>query len=154
MSDVLSAIATTSALTLTDTGLANALRKVGLQSQRRGLVVMVSDFVDDLKRLGDALSMHTGKGNEVILFRIEDPEERTFPYSGRAAFLGMEKEGKLLGDARDLRSAYLAARQRHLDRLVETCRQHGCMMEESPTDSALDAVLAGFLDSRLALFRR
>jgi uncharacterized protein (DUF58 family) len=137
-----------------DTSLAGALKKIGLQIRRRGLVVVVSDFVDDLGRLGDALALHSEEGSEVILFRIEDPAERTFPYVGRAAFLGMESEGKLLGDARDLRSAYLAARQRHIDGLGDTCRQHGFMIEEAPTDAPLDALLAGFLDLRQNLFRR
>src|SRR5262249_6251403 len=40
-----------------DTGLGSALYKVGLQGQRRGLVVVVSDFVDDLDRLGEALGL-------------------------------------------------------------------------------------------------
>jgi uncharacterized protein (DUF58 family) len=137
-----------------DTGLGGALRKVGLQGQRRGLVVVVSDFVDDLGRLGEALSLHAGKGNEVLLFRVEDPEERSFPYQGPTVLLGMEKEGKLLCDPRDLRTSYLAARQRHVAALAESCRQHGCLIEEAPTDAPLDTLLAGFLDMRLALFRR
>jgi uncharacterized protein (DUF58 family) len=137
-----------------DTGLGSALRKIGLQSQRRGLVVVVSDFVDDLEYLGEALSLHTGKGNEVLLFRIEDPEEESFPYRGPTVFLGMEKEGKLLCDPRDLRSAYLAARQKHVQRLAELGRQHGCLIEEAPTHAPLDSLLAGFLDIRRELLRR
>jgi uncharacterized protein (DUF58 family) len=137
-----------------DTGLASALHKIGLQGQRRGLVVVVSDFVDDLDRLGEALSLHAGKGNEVLLFRIEDPAEASFPYQGPSVLLGMEKEGKLLCDPRDLRNAYLAARQRHVQALAESCRQHGCIIEEAPTRAPLDTMFAAFLDMRLALFRR
>src|SRR4029077_3327136 len=87
-----------------DTGLGNVLKKLGLQFKRRGLVVVVSDFVDDVDKLGEALGLHIGSGNEVLLFRIEDPAERTFPYLGPTLFQGMENEGKLLCDARDLRN--------------------------------------------------
>src|SRR5262249_53067351 len=127
----------------TDTGLGTVLKKLGLQFRRRGLVVMVSDFIGDLDGLGEALGLHTCEGNEVILFRIEDPEERTFPYRGPTVFLGMEQEGKLLCDPRDLRNSYLEARERHIQELNEACHRQGFMLEEAPTDAPLDALLAG-----------
>ena len=52
-----------------DTGLAKVLKKVGMQIGRRGLVVVVSDFIDDVSALGEALGLHDTEGNEVILFR-------------------------------------------------------------------------------------
>ena len=137
-----------------DTALGTALKKAALQARRRGVVVIVSDFVDDLTPLAEGLGLHDCEGNEVILFRIEDPAEKAFPYGGPTIFLGMENEGKLLCDPRDLRNHYLAERERHVGGLHEACRQHGFMMEDAPTDGALDTLLSGFLNMRSALFRR
>jgi uncharacterized protein (DUF58 family) len=137
-----------------DTGLGQVLKKVGMQIRRRGLVVVVSDFVANLAGFGEALGLHDGEGNEVVLFRIEDPDERLFPYRGAALLRGMENEGELLCDPRDLRNSYLAARERHVQALYQSCRRHGFMVEDVPTDAPLDGMLSGFLNLRSALFRR
>ena len=137
-----------------DTALGSALKKLGLALRRRGLVVVVSDFLDELDDFGEGLALHGVEGNEVILFRIEDPEEKAFPYRGTTLFLGMENEGRMVCDARDLRREYLAERERHIARLYDACRRHGFMMEEALTDGPLDGMLSGFLNMRAALFRR
>lgn len=137
-----------------DTGIAGVLKKLGMQIRRRGLVIVVSDFVDDLDEFGQGLGLHDVEGNEVILFRIEDPIEETFPYRGATIFLGMEKEGKLVCNPLDLRMHYLAEREQHIHKLHDACRQHGYMMEETLTDAPLDSMLSGFLNMRSELFRR
>jgi uncharacterized protein (DUF58 family) len=137
-----------------DTALGKTLKKLGLQIQRRGLVVVISDFLDDLTPLAEGLGLHDSEGNEVILFRVEDPAEKAFPYGGPTVFLGLENEGKLLCDPRDLRNHYLAEREAHVRGLYEACRQHGFMMEDAPTDAPLDSVLSGFLNMRAQFLHR
>lgn len=137
-----------------DTAVGNVLKKLGLTMRRRGLVVVVSDFIDPLDDFGEGLALHGVEGNEVILFRVEDPEEKEFPYRGATVFLGMENEGRLVCNPLDLRRDYLAERERHVRQLYDGCRRHGFMMEEAMTDAPLDAMLSGFLNMRSALFRR
>ena len=90
----------------------------------------------------------------MILFRVEDPEEKEFPYRGSTLFLGMENEGRMICDPLDLRREYLAQREHHIAQLYDGCRRHGFMMEEALTDQPLDGMLSGFLNMRAALFRR
>jgi uncharacterized protein (DUF58 family) len=137
-----------------DTALGDALKKIGSQFRRRGLVVVVSDFLDDIAPLAEGLGLHDCEGNEVILFRIEDPVERTLPFRGPSVLLGLEGEQRIRCDPRDLRGQYLAHRARHIGELHDACRQHGFMMEEAPTDAPLDGVLQGFLSTRAEVFRR
>jgi len=137
-----------------DTALGGALRKLGLQLARRGLVIVVSDFLDEINPLAEALSLHDCEGNEVILFRVEDPAERTFPFGGPSVLLGLEREAKITCDPRDLRQDYLAQRARHVAELHEACRKHSFLLEEAPTDSPAEDVLQGFLNLRGELFRR
>jgi uncharacterized protein (DUF58 family) len=137
-----------------DTALGPVVRKLGLAVKRRGLVVIASDFLGETDDLGEALALHAVEGNEVVLFRVEDPEERTFPWRGPSVLVGSEGEGRLLCDPRDLRYEYLAGRERHLVRLLDACRRHGFMLEEAPTDAPLDNLLSAFLNMRATLFRR
>jgi hypothetical protein len=93
-------------------------------------------------------------GQDVVLFHVEDPVERDFPFAGNSIFLGPEEEGRLRCDPRDLRGAYLAERSRHLGSIRDSCLRFGYEFEDMPTDTRLDAVLAGFLALRQSRRRR
>jgi uncharacterized protein (DUF58 family) len=136
------------------TNISNALATLAPQLKRRGLAVVVSDFVDETDRFASSLGQMSFLGQDIILFHVEDPVEREFPFAGQTIFLGPEQEGKLLCEPRDLRNAYLAERERHLDSIRELCLRFGYEFEHMPTDSRLDAVLAGFLALRQARRRR
>lgn len=133
-----------------DTGLGTALRKTGFQIKRRSMIIVVSDFLDDLSTFGEGLSLLSFRGNEVILFRIEDPWEREFPYRGRTIFLGMENDGRLMCDPLDLRIHYLRERERHISELFDMCRRHSFFMEQTLTTDPLDGMFSAFLNTRAA----
>lgn len=136
------------------TALAAALAAIAPQLKHRGLLVVVSDFIADTDHLGDALGQVSFLGQDVVLFHVEDPAERDFPFAGQTIFLGPEAEGKLVCEPRDLRRAYLAERARHLEAIHQLCLRFGYQLEHMPTDARLDAVLAGFLALRQARRRR
>jgi len=136
------------------TDISNALLKAAPHLKQRGLVVIVSDMVDETGEMGMGLGQMSFLGQDVILFHVEDPAEREFPFAGQTIFLGLEEEGKLLCEPRDLRNAYLAERKRHLTDIRELCLRFGYELEDMPTDSALDEVLSGFIALRAARRRR
>ena len=136
------------------TDISGALLAIAPQVKQRGLVVVVSDFVDETDRLGSGLGQMSFLGQDVILFHVEDPVERDFPFAGQTIFLGPEEEGKLLCEPRDLRRAYLAERRRHLAGIRETALRFGYELEDMPTDARLDVVLSAFLALRQDRRRR
>ncbi len=136
------------------TDISAALLSIAPQIKQKGLVVIISDLVDETGRLGLGLGQMSFLGQDVILLHVEDPAERDFPFAGQTIFLGMEGEGKLLCEARDLRNAYVSERRRHLDSISELCLRFGYDMEDLPTDARLDEVLSGFLSLRQARRRR
>jgi len=131
-----------------ETDLANAVSNIAPQCKQRGLVVIVSDLLSETESLALSLGQMSFLGQDVILFHVEDPAERDFPFSGPTVFLGPEQEGKLLCEPRDFRNIYLAERRRHLDTIREACLRFGYDVEAMPTDARLDAVLSGFLSLR------
>ncbi|HUT33168.1 MAG TPA: DUF58 domain-containing protein [Planctomycetota bacterium] len=136
------------------TSIAGALAALAPQLKHRGLVVVVSDFVADTDRFGEGLGQMSFLGQDVVLFHVEDPVEREFPFAGQTVFLGLEQEGKLVCEPRDLRRAYLAERRRHLGAIQEVCLRFGYELEDMPTDARLDVILSGFLSLRQARRRR
>jgi uncharacterized protein (DUF58 family) len=136
------------------TDINGALFALGPQLKRRGLVVVVTDFIDQINTLGMGMGQMSFKKQDVAMFHIEDPVERDFPFGGQTIFLGPEQEGRLLCEPRDLRRAYLAARKRHLQSIREVCQQFRYDMEDLHTDARLDETLVRFLQIRLAGRRR
>jgi hypothetical protein len=136
----------------TDVG--GALLTIAPQIRHRGLVFVISDFIADLERLSLGLGQMSYLGQDVVLLHVEDPVERDFFFTGQTLFLGVEQEGKLLCEPRDLRNAYLAERQRHLGSIRALCLRFGYQLEDMPTDARLDAVLSGLLTLRQARRRR
>ncbi len=131
------------------TNIGNALLTLGPQLKQAGLVLIVSDCVDDTERFGLGLGQMSFAGQDMVILRIEDPAERDFPFSGQTIFLGLEGEGKLLCDPRDLRNTYLAERARHVGAIRSAALRFGYSMEDMPTDARLDTLLAGILSMRL-----
>lgn len=130
------------------TSMYKSLSGVGGRFKSKGLVFIISDFVDDIDNLNMALGQLSFGGQDVCLFHIEDPIERDFPFSGQTIFLGMEDEGKLLCEPRDLRNAYLAERERHIEQIHQACTRFGYSLERIYTDKPLDAAMAAFLSDR------
>ena len=67
--------------------LAEAIRK-------RGLVVLISDLLDDPSRVLDGLKHFRYRGTEVIVFQILDPAELRFPFERAARFRDIETATK------------------------------------------------------------
>jgi uncharacterized protein (DUF58 family) len=137
-----------------ETDLCGVFFSVAPQLKRRSLVVLLSDFVSDIQRLSLGVGqIHFGQ-HDMVLLHVEDPLERDFPFAGQTIFLGSEGEGKLLCEPRDMRHAYLAARDRHLEAVRQSCLQFGYVLEHMPTDAPLDETLSRLLSLRQARRRR
>ncbi|MDD4890202.1 MAG: DUF58 domain-containing protein [Phycisphaerae bacterium] len=136
------------------TDINSALFAIVPQLKRRGIVVLLTDFIDSLDQLAMGVGQMSFRKQDMALFHVEDPVERDFPFGGQTIFLGPEQEGRLLCDPRDLRRAYLTARRKHLGLVREVCQQFRYDLEDLHTDSRLDEVLTRFLSIRLARRRR
>jgi uncharacterized protein (DUF58 family) len=137
-----------------ETDLAEVFMAIAPQLKRRSLLIVVSDFISDLDRLALGLGQISFGNHDVVLFHVEDPQERDFHFRGQTIFLGPENEGRLLCEPRDLRNTYMASRSRHLDKLRHEALRFGYDMEEMPTDARLNETLSKFLALRQARRKR
>ena len=137
-----------------ETDLAQVFMSLAPQLKRRSLIIVVSDFLSDLDRLTLGLGQLSFGNHDVVMFHVEDPQERDFQFRGQTIFLGPENEGRLLCEPRDLRNTYMESRRRHLDRVREDAVRFGYEVEEMPTDARLDETLSKFLALRQARRKR
>ena len=124
------------------------LGPVAAHLRRRGLVVLVSDFLDDTDPLNHGLNRLRYDGHDVIVLHIADPWERDFPFAGPSILEGLEQTGRLVCDPLDLREVYREERQAHLDELRALCRRLHYDFEEILTSDPFDVALGRLLIAR------
>jgi uncharacterized protein (DUF58 family) len=130
------------------TDAATALDEVAESSNRRGLVVVVSDFFDDLDRALGSLKRFRFKGHETVVFRILDPAETRFDFRRDATFLDMETGEKLATHPGQIRRAYLDAMREHLEEFKRGCLDNGVEYNLIETDAPFDRALYAYLQKR------
>src|SRR5688500_16891720 len=78
------------------TNVAKPLRGLAEAIRKRGLVVLISDLLDEVDRVLDGLKHFRYRGTEVIVFQILDPAELRFPFSQTARFRDMETADEVM----------------------------------------------------------
>jgi uncharacterized protein (DUF58 family) len=116
----------------------------------RSLIVILSDFFDDLEGLKKGLRHLRYKKHEMIVFQILDPAEIDFPFEDVTLFKGLEEAGQLLTEPRSLREAYLDQLRSFTDELQKVCRGMHIDFTRISSGDPLDVSLSKFLATRAA----
>jgi len=127
------------------TQLAGALQALFGIVKRRGLLVVVSDFLDDTDAIFSALGMFAHKGFQVLLFHTLTPDELMLPDVANALFIEPESMFKIAAEPDSIRDAYqaeIAAFVRDLDTRAKARRMHYHLCSTAtPYHFALEAYL-------------
>ena len=93
------------------TDVAKPLHDLAAAVRKRGLVVLVSDLLDDPVRVLDGLKHFRYRGTDVIVFHILDPYELQFPFEQAARFRDMETAAEVMAVPSTVRKGYLERMQ-------------------------------------------
>ena len=116
--------------------------------KKRGVVVVLSDFFDDVPRIIAGLKHLRHRRHEVIVFHILDPAELDFPFRDTTLFKGMEGIADLLTEPHALRKAYQEELGDFLETLKKGCRMIDIDYVPLRTDQDLDVALSSYLAAR------
>ena len=116
--------------------------------KKRGMVVLISDLLDDPERIVDGLRHFRFRGTDVVVFHIMDPDELTFPFERASKFRDMEIGEELMAVPSVVRSAYLAELERVLDTFKRELRSTGVDYQILDTSQPLEFALMSYLSSR------
>lgn len=117
------------------TSVAEALKKSFPLLQRKGTLVVISDFFDDPAEIFSALSPYIHKGFRIHLFHILAPEELDLENKGLVAFLDMETKRRIVSHTDNLKRAYREAIQAHMTGLRELAARRNVEYVIARTDS-------------------
>ena len=130
------------------TALGKSLEQAAALARHRGVVVVISDLIDDTEAIARGLQQLRHRGHEVILFHVLDPCERHLTGGGRVRINDLEGGGSLTTDVESIRVDYLARVGRWCDDLEEACRHQGVDRIEVTTDQPPAGVLVRYLVKR------
>jgi len=116
----------------------------------RSLIVVLSDFFDDIENIKKGLRHLRYKKHEMIAFQVLDPEEVDFPFEDTTMFKGLEESGELLTEPRALREAYLEQLALFTAGMQKICRGMQIDFQRINSGEPLDVSLSGFLATRAA----
>ena len=130
------------------TGLGPALHSLAERISRRGLVLVLSDLMDDPDEVLSGLKHIRHRKHEVIVFHIMDPAEISFPFGEPAVFRGMEGEGEVTLEPWHIRGDYRRMLSGWLGRLEGECGEHGIDYTLLSTSDPYDVALLRYLSRR------
>lgn len=122
--------------------------------QRRTLVVVLSDLLDDPEQTALGLKRLRYHKHEVIVFNVWDPAEVHFPFRGPSLFEDLESPDEVLLEPQLLRGEYLRAWERFVTTMRRHCRSMLIDYVPCETSMALDGAVSAYLATRSTSVRR
>jgi len=129
-----------------ETDLPGALGAVASSAGRRGLVVLISDLLDDPERILRSLASFRHRGHDVMVFQVLATDELQFDFRGPVVFEDLESGASLASEAGEIRQQYLAQINAHVAAVRQGCHRRKIDYElfspQAPFGPALRAYLA------------
>jgi uncharacterized protein (DUF58 family) len=119
---------------------------------RRGLVVVISDFWNEPEVIVKALAPLRFHGNEVVLFHILDPQEIQPTLKDSVLLVDMETQDALEVSPEYARHDYKQKMDAHLEVLKSRSKSNGLDYFLLPTNRPLDGALREYLTVRHGRF--
>jgi len=132
-----------------ETNVGKILEEIAGQIKRRGLVVLVSDLLDEPEQILKGLRLFRFKGNDVIVFHLLDPAELSLPFDGNILFEDLEELNlKVVADPRAIRKTYQEVVEEFTNRMRQECHDNVIDYQLISTSTPLDQALASYLSWR------
>ncbi len=128
--------------------IAAALHRAAGMFKKRGIVVVISDFLSDVDAVVKGLEHLRFAGHDCLVIQVLDTAETGFPFSGMTLFEGLEDGGRVFADAARIKREYLRALHEFMTKLRSGCVASQVDYLLAGTSESIDKVLAGYLLSR------
>ncbi len=130
------------------TAAARSLHSVAERVRRRGLVIILSDLLDNPDEIIAAFKHFRHRKNEVIVMHILDPLERSFAFDQDATFRDLETAEMLATQPWHIRTGYREAMGEFIERYKRECREHHIDYVLLDTQTPFDVALIEYLSKR------
>lgn len=130
----------------TDTG--RPLHQLADTLAKRGMIILISDLLDEPGRVIDGLKHFRFRGNDVLVFHVLDHAELTFPFDRAITFRDLETAEEVIASPSEVRDEYLAGIRGLVDTYHRELRSVGIDYQLVDTSEPLDRALLSYLAVR------
>jgi len=134
-----------------DTKIEIVLHEMAERINKRGLVIIISDLLDDPKSILNGLKHFRHKNQEVILFHILDRNELEFDFDSRTKFIDMESGAEITTDPWHIKTDYKNLILDLQKYYKSQCRHNNIDYVSLFTDDNLDKGLSEYFNKRQKL---
>lgn len=125
-----------------------ALQYLGEAFNRRGLVILISDFLDADDALFKAIRRLRAAHHECVLFHILDDDELDFTFTGAVRFVDSETQTELVTAPAQVQRHYQTAFNAFLAQMRGFAARHDLDYHQVRTSQPLGQMLAAYLHRR------
>jgi uncharacterized protein (DUF58 family) len=130
------------------TNVSKPLHRLADSMNRRGMVVLISDLLDDPEAIIRGLKHFRYRGSDVLVFHILDPDELEFPFDRTTRFEDLETSEEVMAVPGLVRSHYLQQMSRLIDRYRRELGSAGVDYQLLSTKEPLEMALLAYLSTR------
>ncbi len=135
------------------TNVARPLRQVAEALSRRGMVVVISDLLDDPEAVVRGLRLFHHRGSDVLVFHVLDPDEIDFPFERATRFEDLESGEEVTAVPDVVRTHYRKAIGDLIDRYRRELGGAGIDYQLLNTKQPLEIALLAYLSTRSRMAR-
>ena len=131
-----------------ETTIAPILHNTAEVLKKRGLIILISDLLDEPNDILSGLQHFRYKGHEVVVFHILDPKELSLNFSQRTCFRDLESGEEITTDPWHIQSDYQKKMDNFCNHFKSRCWQKKIDYVRLSTDTSLDMALSEYLIKR------
>ena len=131
-----------------ETNISNLLHGLAESINKKGLIILISDLLDDEKRVMESLRHFRYRGHEIIVFHIVDPKEKNLDYNENINFIDLENNYNIVADSRLVKDKYNKAFRNFSDFYKKECLRDKIDYNLISTSDSLDKTLLQYLIRR------
>jgi len=136
----------------TKTDIVKPLSDLASNLNRKSMVILISDMLEDEERIIKTLQRLRAMGNDVIVFHVLDEAELLFNFQEATEFVDAESSETFITSPASIRTAYLENFNNYLNYCKKKCQSSGvdyCLLN---TSQPLDTALYSYISRRAKSF--
>jgi uncharacterized protein (DUF58 family) len=130
------------------TNVSKPLHQLAYTLTKRGIVILISDLLDDPEEVIRGLKHFQFRGIDVIVFHILDHDEIEFPFERATRFQDLETDEEIMAVPGAVRAHYLQEIGALIERYRRELGAHGIDYQLLDTNRPLELALLSYLSTR------
>jgi uncharacterized protein (DUF58 family) len=130
------------------TRISPALHDIAERVKRRGLIILISDLMDDPDKVLMGLKHFRHRKHEVIVFHVLDPRELDLDYRDEVEFRDLETDRRIRVEPQFLKKEYSEQVQEWIRKLDRSCKMNQIDYNLLTTETPFDQALTAFINKR------